>query len=221
MKRQTATSLIVAALVLAGCGGGGNGDVGPANTSSGNGNPGGATPPAQNDPSTALFQPIQGVLPYPIDLYFKDSTDGTLNIQPVNALMPLQASVNQLDGFSTNAVIRTRFASPLAASSLAGNVYVAQIVVNSATKAPMPERGAIPLVLGTDFSVGLANDAGVGSTILEIRPLKPLVPSAGPGLTNVGYLVVLTDGIKTATGTPAVPDADYAAFKAAQPTCAE
>src|ERR1041384_8763265 len=118
MKRHAATSLIVAALLLAGCGGGGKGEVGDTNPASGNGNPGGATPPEQNTPSTALFQPLQGVLPYPTDIYFSGSTDGTLNIQPANALMPLQSSINQLDGFSTNAAIRTRFASPLSAASL-------------------------------------------------------------------------------------------------------
>ena len=223
MKRQTATSLIVAALVLAGCGGG-NGEVGPTNTASGNGNPGGATPPAQNDPSTALFQPLQGLLPYPTDVYFSGSTDGTLNIQPANALMPLQASVNQLDGFSTTAVIRARFASPIAVSSLsATTVYLAQVVVDSATKATVGFTRK--LVLGAnaataDFSASLAGDVGVGNTIVELRPLKPLVPSSGPGTTNVGYLVVLTNGITTASGAPAVADTDYANFKSALPTCA-
>jgi hypothetical protein len=223
MKRHAATSLMVTALIVAGCGGNGP-DVGPLNTSSGNGNPGGAAPPPQNEPSTALFQPLQGVLPYPTDIYYSGSTDGTLNIQPANALMPLQSSVNQLDGFSTNAVIRTRFASPIAASSLtATNVYLAQVVVDSATKAVVGFTRN--LVLGTDpavadFSASLATDAGVGNTILELRPLKPLVPSAGPGATNVGYLVVLTNGITTANGTPATPDADYASFKTALPTCA-
>ena len=217
MKRQAATSLVVAALVLAGCGGG-KGDIGPTNTASGNGNPGGATPPAPNDPATALFQPLQGVLPYPTDIYFLGSTDGTLNIQPANALMPLQSSVNQLDGFSTNAVIRTRFASPLNAASLtATSVYMAQVVIDSPTKAVVGFTR--PLVLGTDFSASLATDLGVGNTILELRPLKPLAPSAGPGATNVGYLVVLTNGITTASGTAAVPDADYASFKTALPTC--
>jgi pimeloyl-ACP methyl ester carboxylesterase len=219
MKRLTATSLIATALLAAGCGGGNGPAVGPADTSSGNGNPGGATPPAQNDPGTALFQPLQGVLPYPTDIYFSGSTDGTLNIQPANALMPLQSSVNQLDGFSTNAVIRTRFASPIAANSLtATSVYLAQVVVDSATKATVGFTKK--LVLGTDpatadFSASLATDAGVGSTILELRPLKPLVPSSGPAATNVGYLVVLTNGITTASGTPATPDTDYAAFKSA------
>ncbi|MEJ1960543.1 MAG: hypothetical protein WDO56_02905 [Gammaproteobacteria bacterium] len=109
----------------------------------GNGNPGGATPPAQNDPSTALFQPLQGVLPYPTDVYFSGSTDGTLNIQPANSLVPLQANVNQLDGFSNNAVIRARFASPLAATSLtATSIYLAQVVVDSATKATVGSRGS-------------------------------------------------------------------------------
>jgi hypothetical protein len=220
MKRHTATSLVVATLVLAGCGGGGKGDVGPTNPASGNGNPGGATPPEQNAPSTALFQPLQGVLPYPTDVYFSGSTDGTLNIQPANALMPLQSSVNQLDGFSTNAVIRTRFASPLDPASVKKptSVYVAQVVIDSATKAVIGFTK--PLVPGVDFSSSLASDAGVGNTILELRPLKPLVPSSGPGATNVGYLVVLTNGITTTDGTAAVADADYSSFKAALPTCA-
>src|SRR5215831_947029 len=89
MKRHiAATSLVVIALLAAGCGGG-NGDISPTNTASGNGNPGGAAAPAPNPTTTALFQPLQGVLPYPTDLYFSGSTDGTLNIQPANALSPL------------------------------------------------------------------------------------------------------------------------------------
>jgi pimeloyl-ACP methyl ester carboxylesterase len=219
MKRHTATSLIVAALVVAGCGGGGKGEVGATDPTSGNGNPGGATPPEQNAPTTALFQPLQGVLPYPTDVYFSGSTDGTLNIQPANALIPLQSSVNQLDGFSTNAVIRTRFASPINKGSLnATNVFVAQVVVDTLTKAVIGFTK--PLVFGTDFSANVAGDAGVGSTILEIRPLKPLVPSSGTDTKNVGYLIVLTNSITTATGSPVTADTDYTNFKTALPTCA-
>jgi len=223
MKRQAATSLIVTALLMAGCGGNGPA-IGPTDTASGNGNPGGATPPPTNSPSTALFQPLQGILPYPTDIYFSGSADGTLNIQPANALIPLQSSVNALDGFSTNGVIRARFAGPLDPASLtATSVIVLQVVVDSATKATTGVTG-LPLRLGTDpatadFSVGVASDAQVGNTILEIRPLKPLVPSSGPGPTNVGYLVLLTNGITTTDGTAAVPDTDYASFKSALPTC--
>jgi Bacterial virulence factor lipase N-terminal len=221
MKRRiAATSLVVIALLAAGCGGGNGPAIGPTNTASGNGNPGGATPPAANPATTALFQPLQGVLPYPIDLYFSGSVDGTLNL-PANALTPLQPGLNTLDGFSTYAVIRARFASPLdPASFTASSVHVIQVTVDNATRATTGVTR--PLVLGTnpataDFSVGLATDAGVGNTILEIRPLKPLVPSSGT--TDVGYLVLLTNGITTAAG-PATPDDDYSAIKAALPTCA-
>jgi pimeloyl-ACP methyl ester carboxylesterase len=164
------------------------------------------------------------VLPYPTDVYFTGSTDGTLNIQPANALMPLQSSVNQLDGFSTNAVIRTRFASPLNPQSINANtVILAQVVLDTKTRAV--KSVTRKLVLGdnpatADFSATLAGDAGVGNTIVELRPLKPLVPNAGPTPESVGYLVVLTNGITTASGTAAVPDADYASFQTALPTCA-
>lgn len=221
MKRLTAPSLAIAALLAAGCGSNGP-PVGPTDTSSGNGNPSGATAPPPTPATTALFQPLQGVLPYPTDLYFSGSTDGTLNIQPANALSPLQSGVNALDGFSTTAVIRARFASALDPASLtAASVRVIQVTVDNTTKATTGVTR--PLVLGTnpataDFSVGLASDAGVGNTILEIRPLKPLVPSTG--VTNVGYLVLLTNGITAAGGGAATPDDDYAAIKAALPTCA-
>jgi Bacterial virulence factor lipase N-terminal len=223
MKRRiAATSLVVTALLAAGCGGGNGPAIGPTDTASGNGNPGGATPPAPNPATTALFQPLQGVLPYPTDLYFSGSTDGTLNIQPANALMPLQSGVNTLDGFSTTAVIRARFGGSLdPASFTAATVHVIQVTVDNSTKATTGVTR--PLVLGTDpatadFSVDLATDLGVGNTILEIRPLKPLVPSTGA--TNVGYLVLLTDGITTATGVPVTADDDYNTIKAALPTCA-
>jgi hypothetical protein len=222
MKRLTATSLVATALLAAGCGGGNGPAIGPVDTSSGNGNPGGATAPTPNPASTALFQPLQGVLPYPTDLYFAGSTDGTLNIQPANALVPLQAGINALDGFSTTAVIRAKFAGPIDAASLtAASVRVIQVTVDNTTKATTGVTR--PLVLGTDpatadFSVGLAADLGVGSTILEIKPLKPLVPSTGA--TNVGYLVLLTNGITVSGGTAATADEDYTAIKAALPTCA-
>jgi pimeloyl-ACP methyl ester carboxylesterase len=232
MKRQSASSLIVAALLLASCGGNGP-DVGPASTTSGNGNPVVQNPPPPNSAGTALFQPLQGVLPYPTDVYFSGSTDGTLNIQPTNALMPLQASVNQLDGFSTNAVIRTRFAGAIndGPTSLNGStVHVAQVVVDSATKATVGFTRRLTVAnvatadpATADISVGIAKDQLSGDTILELRPLKPLEPSVGPGATNVGYLVVLTNGITAADGTAAAPDADYLDFKAklsTDPTCA-
>jgi pimeloyl-ACP methyl ester carboxylesterase len=207
---------LAAALFLSACSSG-HGSVGPTDTASGNGNPAGVTPPASQAPTAALFQPLAGILPYPTDLYFAGSTDGTLNIQPANALMPNQAAINALDGFSTTAVIRARFGGSVnPASFTAQSVIVLQVTIDNTTKAT---TGVVqPLVYGVDYTTGVGPETGVGNTILEIRPTHPLVPSTGA--TNNGYLVLLTNAITDATGKPATADTDYANIKAALPTCA-
>lgn len=214
MERFSAAACLATALFLTGCAGG-HGTVGATDPTAGNGNPGTSfTPP----PGTAaLFQPLSGILPYPTDLYFAGSTDGTLNIQPANALMPNQAAVNALDGFSTTAVIRARFGGPVdPASFTAATVIVLQVTIDNATKAT---TGVVkPLVFGIDYTTGLGPEAAVGNTILEIRPTHPLVPSTGA--TNNGYLVLLTKGITDAGGHAATADTDYASIQAALPTCA-
>jgi pimeloyl-ACP methyl ester carboxylesterase len=206
---------LAAALILGACSGG-HGTVGATNTASGNGNPAGATPVAPQVSTAALFQPLAGILPYPTDLYFAGSTDGTLNIQPENALMPNQAAINALDGFSTTAVIRARFGGPLDPTSFtAQSVIVLQVMIDNTTKATT--NVVRPLVFGVDYTTGVGPETGVGNTILEIRPTHPLVPSTGT--TNNGYLVLLTSGIKDTAGKAATADTDYTNIKAALPTC--
>src|SRR5690242_14037199 len=107
---------------------------------------------AKQAATTALFQPERGVLPYPTDLYFAGSTDGTLNVQPDNAL-PSQVAVNTLDGFSTTAVIRARFSGPVDPSSFtAKSVVVLQVAIDNSTKAVT--KLVRPLVSGVDYTVG-------------------------------------------------------------------
>jgi pimeloyl-ACP methyl ester carboxylesterase len=226
MKKLIVAAVCSLVALLAGCSGG-NGVIGSPNLNSLNGNPGGPVP--QPSSSTALFHPVAGVLPYPTDLYFAGSTDGTLNIQPANALMPNQAAVNALDGFSTTAVIRERFGGPLnPASFTAASIIIVPVTTDNMTKATTGALGP-PLTLGTDFSAGVGPEALVGATILEIKPLHPLMPSTclSNGMflganckTGTGYLVFLTNGITDVLGNAAVPDADYATIKAALPTCA-
>jgi pimeloyl-ACP methyl ester carboxylesterase len=210
-----AAACLAAALLLGACSGG-HGAVGATDTTSGNGNPV-ATSVTPQPSTAALFQPLQGILPYPTDLYFAGSTDGTLNIQPANALMPNQAAINALDGFSTTAVIRARFGGALnPASFTAQSVIVLQVTIDNTTKAT---TGVVqPLIYGVDYTTGVGTEASVGNTILEIRPTHPLVPSTGA--TNNGYLVLLTNAITDATGKAATADTDYANIKAALPTCA-
>jgi pimeloyl-ACP methyl ester carboxylesterase len=216
MDRLVTAACLAAALLLGACSGG-HGSVGPTDTTSGNGNPVAATSVTPQASTAALFQPLQGILPYPTDLYFAGSTDGTLNIQPANALMPNQAAINALDGFSTTAVIRARFGGPLnPASFTAQSVIVLQVTIDNTTKAT---TGVVqPLIYGVDYTTGVGPETAVGSTILEIRPTHPLVPSTGT--TNNGYLVLLTNAITDATGKAATADTDYANIKAALPTCA-
>src|ERR1700674_3836739 len=140
MGKLIAAGVVSVALLVGGCSGGGYGTVGTANLTGFNGNPGGSTPPTQKAATAALFQPSAGLLPYPYDVYFAGSTDGTLNIQPANALMPAQSAINALDGFSTTAVLRERFAGPIDLASLStlGAVVVVHITTDNRTKGPVP-----------------------------------------------------------------------------------
>jgi hypothetical protein len=219
MKRPSAAGIILVAVMLSGaaalsgCSSSADtgADVGPTDPAAGNGAPATAQPPAAAV-TAVLFQPAQGIFPFPNDLYFSGTTDGTINIQPANALIPNQTALNALDGWSTTAPIRIRFGGPVnAASFSAANVRVYQVTVSNTNKAV--SGFTRPLTFGTEFSVGLATDAGVGNTIMEIRPLVPLAPSSGTTAPGVGYLVLLLNGITMANGAAATADRDYATIK--------
>jgi dienelactone hydrolase len=219
MKRLI-TAAALAVIVTAGCSSSVDNppDVTATTPTAGNGNPSGANPPAAVLATAARFQPAQGIFPFPNDLYFSGTTDGTINIQPANGLIPQQVGLNALDGWSTTAPIRVNFGGALNPASLtASTVRVYQVTVSNTNKAVSGFTRV--LTFGTDYSVGVATDTGVGPTILEIRPLIPLTPSAGPATPTdpvppgVGYLVVLTNGITMASGTAATADRDYATIK--------
>ncbi|TLY66041.1 MAG: hypothetical protein E6K47_14135, partial [Gammaproteobacteria bacterium] len=76
MRKLIAAGMVLVALLAGGCS---YGSVGTENLTGVNGNPGGSTPPPKAA-TAALFQPSAGLLPYPYDVYFAGSTDGTLNI---------------------------------------------------------------------------------------------------------------------------------------------
>jgi dienelactone hydrolase len=219
MKRLIAAATL-AAIVTAGCSSSVDNapDVGPTTPTTGNGNPGGEAPPTAAAPTAAKFQPAQGVFPFPNDLYFSGTTDGTLNIQPANGLIPQQVGLNALDGWSTTAPIRVTFGAPLNPASLtASTVRVYQVTVSNTNKAVSGFTRV--LTFGTDYTAGVATDTGIGPTILEIRPRLPLQPSTGPATPadplppGTGYLVVLTNGITMADGSAATADRDYATIK--------
>lgn len=211
MSNRIAVTLL-AALVIGGCSGGSD-NIGPTNPQSGNGNP---APPAGVGVFHPNFVPLSGVLPYPTDLYFNGSTDGTLNM-PVTPFLPNAATMNSLDGFSTFAPATARFSAAIDPATIgAATVRMIQVVVSNTTKATTGVTGV--LTYGTDYTARVATTTDSGGSTLEIMPLKPLVPSTGA--SNVGYLIILTDGLRDVDGNAATPDANYATIKAALPTCA-
>jgi pimeloyl-ACP methyl ester carboxylesterase len=183
----------------------GNGGIGPTDPTSGNGAP----PPRTG--FTALFVPATGVFPYPIDLYFSGSTDGTLNI-PSLALFPQRTVMNQLDGFSTTASSYFRMSQPVKndAVMLNSNVRIIQAPMlrdpASGVYAPVGVQGV--LAPGVDYSVRIAPETDAGGAVIEIVWLKPLAASTGTGL-GTGYIVLVSGGLQNTSNTPATPDTDY------------
>ncbi|MGH8249616.1 MAG: hypothetical protein ACREVI_02785 [Steroidobacteraceae bacterium] len=204
---------LLAGFVLAGCSGSTADNINPTNPQSGNGNP---TAPPGVGAFHANFVPLSGVLPFPTDLYFNGSTDGTLNI-PATPFLPNAAALNALDGFSTVAPATARFSGPLDAATISGaTVIMLEVDVSNATKATIDFRRA--LAYGTDYTARVSTAIDSGGATLEIVPLRPLTPSTGGA--NIGYLIILTDGLQDSSGNPATPDADYLAIKSALPSCA-
>ena len=204
MRTFHAATLVVAALSLGGCSGYDNA-IGTTNTQSGNGAP----PAVARAAFRPMFQVAQGIFPYPTDLYFNGSTDGTLRM-PLLATLPNAATINQQDGFSTTSPITVRFSEPIDGSSLSpANVIVIRVTLDNSTKAPDPAGPLPPQVLkyGIDFTASVSTDIDSQGSVLVIEPVTPLVPSSG--LLNAGYIVLLTNGIKNTAGVAAAPDNDY------------
>ncbi len=183
-------------------------------------------------------------VPYPYDLYFAipgAPVDGTLNIPTLPwRSAAMQAALNSQDGWSTTASLTTGFSLPLDPASIsASSVKIVKLWLDPTTKAPatnpafLPTGAASPvagvLTYGTDFTVDISPDVDSSGTFLRITPLKPLAFSTGPAVNdsgpnigkvlNVGYLVVLTDGLKATSGANMGASTLYASFKSAPANC--
>ena len=157
----------------------------------------------------AVFNPAAGQ-PFPTNLAFIGSTDGTLNIpvaDPTNLADP-KVAMNGLDGFSTVAPMTANFSGTLNADTVkAGStVRVFEVTLNSSF-AITGVTGE--LKAGTDYSANLLPQ-DKNQTTLNIHPLLPLKP-------KTGYLVVLTNGIQDSGGYDALPSQTYTLTKLTTP----
>ena len=235
MKRLIAATAL-AVIVTAGCSSSVDNppDVTPTDPTTGN-----LAPPAAAtlSPNRALFQPNQGILPYPHDAYFTPTTgvptDGTLNL-PSSAFFPATLAPAQrrhrtrrqcarwiLDaGADQAALLDADQSSRLSAAG----IRLIEVHVDPATKATVafpttasPVRRV--LVEDVDYMVETAPNIDAGGTLVQIVPLRPLLANNdAPGATrprDIGYLVLVTNALRATNGAAIDADADYARIKTA------
>ena len=156
----------------------------------------------------AQFDPANGIVPNPVNLLFQGSVDGTLNIPNPNNVSVISA-LNALDGFSTVAPMTTLFSAALDPASIEAGVSVRLFEVDLINPFEQPAAGSpfavqgvkAELVGGQDFAASVLAEDPEQRTLV-ITPLRPLQP-------KTGYMVVLTQAIRSASGARAMPDTTY------------
>ncbi len=163
----------------------------------------------------ARFDPANGILPFPNNLLFSGSTDGTLNIPviaPDNYNDP-KVAMNALDGFSTVAPISAQFSSSIDSATLIGGETVRVFEVNLSGIGGAVTGITGELLVNTDYAITLSPADSSNST-LSIQPLHPLSP-------NSSYLVTFSRGISDTLGNGAQPELSYALAKGGTPLVAD
>ena len=200
IRTHGSLAALLVVLALAGCGGS------PSSTVEDNVDTNSRSNSFQVD-----FDLENGAIPFPNDLLFAGSQDGTLNIptDPSAADFSVISALNALDGFSTLAPITTGFSSTIDDSTLVGGdtVRVFEVVLSGVGGAVTQVVGE--LSPGVDYIVSVSS-VDVGGGTLAITPLRPLQP-------QTSYLVVLTDGIRDSSGVAASPALTYLITKRTSP----
>ena len=148
----------------------------------------------------ARFAPADGILPFPSNLLFSGSQDGTLNIpvEDANDFSDPSVALNTVDGFSTVAPMKAEFNLSIDAATVnSQTVHVYEVTLSG------PGGAVTGVVRELTFGVEyLASVSSVDTTDLAILPLAPLKPATS-------YMVALTTGIQSTDGRMAAPEATY------------
>jgi pimeloyl-ACP methyl ester carboxylesterase len=181
--RQLALLSLCTSLWLGGCGGDTTSDGAPGGTTSS---------------PVVLFDPVAAspVVPFPNNLFFSGTTDGTLNI-PNPSAAPFVTQANLLDGFSTVESAFLDILGELIFSSVASGIRV----VNANT-------GTV-LTQGLDYTV-TRSPVILTRTRLLIKPLRPLNP-------RTQYIVFATRDLLGSNGLPVEQSVMFAAVKSTDP----
>ena len=151
-------------------------------------------------PSTSDYDLSQSIIPFPNDLLFQDSEDGTINI-PVDEsdLSDPQVAINGVDGFSTVAPMSTGFSTAIDQASITGTSVRVFEVIKTGGIPPIPPASPVTsvtsqLTFGVDYIATVSSVDPTGSTLV-IVPLKPLKP-------KTSYAVLITDDLTDTDGNP-------------------
>lgn len=177
----------------------------------------------------ARFSPSDKIIPFPNNVLFAGSVDGTLEIPlpaptttPCNNLgeVALKTALNDLDGFSTTAPITTTFSSAVDTTSLVigDSVRVFEVTLSGTggfvtgitRELDSSEVTAGASSVDNEIINAECDSEGLGKNTLVISPLKPLA-------ANTSYLVALSKGVKGPLGNNAAADIVYGFTKSATP----
>ena len=191
--------LLLSASVLAACGGE------PSTTLQDSIN---TTSPTTQDTisPTARFDPSNSILPFPSNLLFSGTTDGTLNIPVADAadFSNPQVALNALDGFSTVAPMTTTFTGPIDASSINGNsVRVYEVGLSAPGGAAVSVTRQ--LTFGVDY-IATVSSVDMSQSTLAIVPLRPLAE-------KTSYMVAVSGALRAVGGAAFSPSTTYLLLK--------
>ena len=151
------------------------------------------------------------VIPFPNDLLFQGTLDGTVNI-PVadeNDLSDPQVAINGVDGFSTVAPMSTGFSGAIDPASINGtSVRLYQVAFSAG---PGTEIVSVDskLTYGVDYVATISSVDPTASTLVVV-PLRPLNP-------RTRYAVLITDDLTGTDGRSVAVSSSYLLTRGAEP----
>lgn len=177
-------------------------------------------PPATNNDGTpvtavitARFDPTASVVPSPINLVLRGTTDLTLNIpvaNPNNFGDP-QVAINALDGFSTTAPSTFQWSVAPRTTSLVAGSSIRMFEVTLTGPGGAVTGVVRELTSPGEFVVAPTTSDTTGRTIAVV-PTKPLKQVTS-------YMIVVTNGVKDSAGNDATPDTAYFLSQRTSPLC--
>ncbi|QQD20738.1 hypothetical protein GJQ54_02665 [Oceanospirillaceae bacterium ASx5O] len=156
-----------------------------------------------------IFAPEAAKLPLAIDFLFADAatSDGTANT--ADTTPPVTTAINKLDGFSLIAPIYIEFSADLDPATVKAGQTVFLAKMNNGTKDGKPE----PLLANTNdpFSTDPIMPTDYEARVVELDGTPAIqILMKKPLAAKTKYLVILTDGIKSARGESIGQDTTYA-----------